>query len=82
MQLCDMSVQDDVLGSQFQVCEVDFAETGVASKSEEGQFEAAFECQECKALPPTPPTPIAPVAPPSSDDSSKYARPGASSTVA
>ena len=73
MQICGVSVQDDILGSQFQICEVDFAETGVASKSEEGQFEAAFECQECKALLPTPPAPIAPVAPPSSDDSSKYA---------
>lgn len=63
--------KDDVLGSQFQVCEVDFAETGVATKLEEGQFEASFQCQECKALPPAPPTPVAPVPPPSSDDSSK-----------
>ena len=45
----------------------------MATKSEEGQFEASFECQECKALPPVPPTPTAPVTPPSSDDSSKYA---------
>ena len=63
-----VSVQDDILGSQFQVCEVDFAETGLALKSEDGQFKAAFECQECKALPPAPPTPIAPITPPSSDD--------------
>jgi len=48
-------------------------ETGVATKSEEGQFEASFECQECKALPPAPPTPAAPVTPPSPDDSSQYA---------
>lgn len=45
----------------------------MATKSEEGQFEASFECQECKALPPAPPVPVAPVTPPSSDDSSKYA---------
>lgn len=64
--------KDDILGSQFQVCEVDFAETGLALKSEDGQFKAAFECQECKALPPAPPTPIAPITPPSSDDAFQH----------
>ena len=60
-------VQDDILGSQFQVCEVDFAETGTTIKSQEGQFDASFSCQGCKAPPPpAPPTPTAPVLPPSS----------------
>ena len=61
-----MFVQDDILGSQFQVCEVDFAESGMATKSQEGQFDASFSCQGCKAPPPAPPTPTAPAVPPSS----------------
>ena len=59
-------VQDDILGSQFQVCEVDFAETGMTTKSQESQFDASFSCQGCKAPPPAPPTPTAPAVPPSS----------------
>ena len=64
-----LCVQDDILGSQFQVCEVDFADTGAAIKSQEGQFDASFSCQGCKAPPPAPPTPN--VAPPSSSDAHK-----------
>ncbi|KAL3157806.1 hypothetical protein ABBQ32_012228 [Trebouxia sp. C0010 RCD-2024] len=61
--------KDNVLGSLFQVCEVDFADTGKAAKSQEGQFDASLSCQDCKAPPPTTP---APVAPPSSRNAHKH----------
>lgn len=64
--------KDDVLGTQFQLCEVDFAETGTAAKSQEGQFDASFSCQGCRAAPPASPTPVAPVTPPSSPDAPKH----------
>lgn len=62
-----------MLGSLFQVCEVDFADTGKAAKSQQGQFDASFSCQDCKAPPPATPAPTAPVAPPNPSDARKYA---------
>ncbi|KAL3159822.1 hypothetical protein ABBQ38_010225 [Trebouxia sp. C0009 RCD-2024] len=64
--------KDNMLGSLFQVCEVDFADTGKAAKSQQGQFDASFSCQDCKAPPPATPAPTAPVAPPNPSDARKH----------
>ena len=54
-------MQDDIYGgSLFQLCEIDFAESGMAGKSAEGEFDAAFACEDCKSVPspsPEPPSP-------------------------
>lgn len=61
--------KDDILGLEFQVCEVDFAENGLTIKSAQDAFDATFECQDCKAVPPAPPPPApsAPAAPSGQD---------------
>ena len=51
-------MQDNIYGSLFQLCEVDFAETGAATKSTEGQFDASFACDDCKSIPSPDPTPM------------------------
>lgn len=56
--------QDDIYGGLFQLCEVDFADTGRATKSAENQFDAVFACEDCKSVPSPSSPPPSPSSPP------------------
>lgn len=67
-------MQDNIYGGLFQLCEVDFAETGMATKSAQDQFDAVFGCDDCKNVPS--PSPLPPVPPAGSDTDHRLASAG------